>query len=115
MTWFNIIKGLTPQERRQTFDYWPKDNKGTMSGFRSWPKEKKAAYMRIRRRHEREGLPKPTLEDLEEELRNPIRLPIYGRKGMYGSEGHPHKGKKNIYGVDTRPSAKKRRSKDDLV
>lgn len=98
MPWFNIIKKLTPEERRQTFDFWPKENKGILSGYRDWPKEKKAAYIRLKRRHKREEKPTPTLEDLEEELKNPIRLPRHGRKGMFGPEGHPHKGKKNING-----------------
>lgn len=111
MTWFNTIKRLTPEERRQTFDFWPKENKGIMSGYRDWPKERQAAYIRIKRRHKREGKPTPTLEDLEEELKNPIILLPKGRpKGWK----HPHKGKKNINGVDTRPFAiKNRRKKDD--
>jgi hypothetical protein len=112
MVWFNIIKGLTPQERRQTIDFWPKENKGMLSGYRSWPKERKAAYIRIRRRHKREGKPAPTIEEVEEELSNPIRLPSGGRKGMFGEKGYPHKGKKNINGIDTRPGVLQRRKKE---
>ena len=117
MTWFNIIKKLTPEEKRQTYDFWPKeiraertfDNRkptaggitATGGGYRAWTKEKKAAYRRLVRRHKKQGLPKPTLEDLEEEFKNPVyikpedrQFPTKGAKGIYGKD------LKETYGED---------------
>tara|TARA_R100001530_G_C4314519_1_gene153973 strand:+ start:1284 stop:1640 length:357 start_codon:yes stop_codon:yes gene_type:complete len=112
MTWFDIIKNLTPEERRQTYDFWPKEirdersfmnqKRGVTTGMRNWPKEKKAAYKRLVIRHKKQGLPKPTLEEVEEEFKNPIyikpedkQFPNRGQaKGIYG------KNLKEIYGED---------------
>ncbi len=80
MTWFNTIKTLTPEERRQTVDFLPEETKDTSSGIEVSPEARKVAWVRLNRLHTQMGKPPPTLNELEVELKNPIKLLMYVKK-----------------------------------
>jgi len=71
MTWFDFLKGLTPEERRQTRDFWPPEDMPLTWNKSKWSKQKRNAYQRLTLRNpERQ----PTKEELEEEMKNPTRI-----------------------------------------